>query len=175
MKKPIFLLAIVSLLVSCGEKEFYSVSIVNESSKTVSYAYNGSQDSLGVSASKAYEVKAYTQPPKDAADEYGIASITMKNHRGEKYTFEDAKPLTLSVINTLPVQITIKAGNYIDNSGLMELTIPANNDEANFPGVVIYTRNPSFTATSNYPVIITWNIVGAETEGEKDEMAVIIR
>jgi len=176
MKKSLFLLAIVSLLVSCGEKEFYSVSVANASPKGVSYDYNGSSDTLGPSETKLYEVKAHTQPPKNFVDENGIASIAMENRGGEEYTFSEAESLKLNVKNTLPVTVTIKADNYIDNGGLMELEIAAG-DEAS--GAVIYARNPRFTVTPgnppgyNYPITVERNI--AEVEDDDDVMAVIIR
>ena len=182
MKKSIFLLAGVLLLGSCGEKEYYAVSITNESSKSVSYVYNDFRDTLGASETKAYEVKAHTEPPANVADTDGFASITMQNYQGEKYTFKDAEELKLSVLNTLPIEITIWAENYIDNKKAPPdhsaiLTISENDTiPAGDPSPVIYTRNPKFITDPSYPsMTVEWHITKAKNAGDPDEMTVIIR
>jgi len=167
MRKIVILtLSVALLLFSCGEKH-YSVSITNDSTKAVSYTYNGVSDTLAVSQTKTYEVDAYTQPPINVAEHpSGIASLVVKaNGRNGDYTFSDATPLDLKVINKLPVPITIKADNYIDNGGLTELTIAADDKEET---AKIYTKSPKFTSTTNYPIIVEWTVAG-------NEMPVIIR
>jgi len=167
MKKAIFLLAIVSLLVSCGGN-FFTVEISNNSTKTVSYDYNGDSYTIAADKTNVYEVKGYTQPPKNVVDADGFASIAMANYQSEKFTFSDADELVLNVTNTLPVQVIIRAGNYIKDGTSKELTIDPN-DEAN---AVIYTRNPKFTVTANYPATVAWAI---DEEATPNEMMVIIR
>jgi len=158
-------MVVIPLLFSCGE-EFYSVSITNSSSKTVSYIYNDISDTLVTSEVKNYEVKAYTQPPKNITDQNGIASITIKQDGiTGNYTFFDATPLELSVINMLPVDITIKADNFIDNNGSMELTIESSKENTE---AKIYTKTPRFVSTSNYPITIAFTIVD-------NKMSAIIR
>lgn len=157
MKKLLFASIIVFCLIILGcETRYYAVSITNNTSKTVSYTYNDITDSLSASETKVYEVKAYTQPPKDIVDQNGIASLIL-NQNSDSFAFIDATPCQLNVLNNLPVNITIKADNYIDNNNLMELEINANTTNTD---AVIYTKNPNFTSVSNYPIIINWNITG---------------
>ena len=167
MKKLAFALAVGFLLfLGCDTREFYTVLITNESksSKTVSYEYDGHLDELTPNQSKTYQVKAYTPPPKNITDQNGIASLEM-NRKGDDFTFIDAIPFNLNVINRLPIDIIIKADNYIDNKGLIELTIVSNDEST---GAKIYTKNPKFTSTTDYPIIVEYTVV-------KDEMSVIIR
>ena len=166
MKRLFVLTSIVFILISCGDVKFYSVSISNNSSKSVSYTYNGISDTLTVSETKQYEVEAYTQPPKNIVDQNGIASLTIKtNGMTGDYTFLGATPLDLNVINRLPVDITIKADNYIDNNGSTELVIGLN---AESTGAKIYTKSPKFTSTANYPIIVEYSV-------DENVMSVIIR
>jgi hypothetical protein len=162
MKKLIIITSIVFVLLSCSEfggegKTRYSVSITNnsEKEKTVSYTYNGISDTLAFSDTKNYEVKAYTEPPKNITDQNGIESIELKaNGMTGNYTFSDLTPLDLNVINKLPIDVLIKAGNYIDDSGSPIFTISANAEKIT---AQIYTSKPNFTSLINYPVIIDWN------------------
>jgi hypothetical protein len=163
MKKLFITLSIVLILIGCGETR-YNVSITNDSSKIVSYVYDGNSDTINVSETKNYEVKAYTQSPKNIIDGNGIASLKM-DQKGDSFTFIDAIPFDLKVINELPVDITIKADNYIDNNGLMELTIVSNTENT---GAKIYTKTPKFTSTSSYKLIYELVIIG-------NEISVIIR
>jgi len=158
--KNIFLVAsIVLILISCGDTKYYPVSITNASlTKDVSYTYNGVSDTLAVSKSKTYEVEAYTQPPKDIADPNGIASLIIKtNSMTGDYTFYDAIPLDLNVVNRLPITVKIKADNYIDDNGSTEFTIGENTEKTT---AKIYTSNPKFTSLVEYPIIIDWNTSG---------------
>ena len=108
-------------------------------------------------------MKAYTQPPNNIVDQDDLASIRMER-KGDAYLFFDAVPLELNVINMLPVEITIKASRFIDNNGLPEITISSGEEKT----AKIYSKNPKFTTTSNYPVFIDWSV-------SDNEMAVIIR
>ena len=162
MRKLLFAVGVMFLFLGC-EVNSYSVVITNDSSKTVSYTYDGHFETLAPSESKTYEVEAYTQAPKSIADQNGIMSIVI-DRNGDNFSFIDATPFNLSVINMLPINITIKADNFIDSNGSMELLIE-NGDEAT---ALIYTNKPNFTAISNYPVIFEWNI-------KNNEISVIIR
>ena len=160
MRRYVFFSAVLLcglLSAGCG-KEMYAVSIINNASRAVAYSYNGESNKLEVSATKKYTVKAYTQPPRDIADENGILSITMINRQGETYTFTDAASMNINAVNTLPVTVTIKAGYYMDNAGSIELTIPAGETKT----AVIYTEKPEFTAVSDYPAVVDWNITKPE-------------
>ena len=153
MKKMLLLaLSAGFLALSCGA-QYYSVLIKNDSNKTVKYTYNEKDGSLLQGESKTYEVKAYTQPPEKVMDENGIASIQI-NRQGDEFTFKEADYLSLNVANKLPVEIKIKAGNYIDYNGSTELTVSANAENKT---AKIYTKSPKFTYSSTSPVIIEWN------------------
>ena len=108
---------------------------------------------------------AHTQSPKDVVDQFGIASIKINtNSVTGNYIFSLANFFDLKVINTLPVDITIKADNFIDNTGSVELFIKKDSEET----AIIYTNKPDFTATSNYPVFFDWNFIN-------NEISVILR
>jgi len=169
MKKLFLATIVVFALVACVDTNYYSVSITNitTSSKTVTYTFNNESDTLTASETKNYVVQSWarTQPPKDITDENGIASLTTEQV-GDNYNIKDASSLNLSVVNTLPVNVTIKADNFIENGISPSLTINANTESTG--GVKIYTRTPNFTSTTNYPIIINMKIVG-------NTMYVIIR
>lgn len=154
------LFTVALLVFGCDNDKFYTVSVRNNSSKTVSYEYAGHSDTLAVQESKTYEIKEYTQPPSNIVDQNGIASLNVDRHnQKDEYIFTTATPFDLNVLNTLPVDITIKAGNYIDNNGLMELTIESQKENT---GAKIYTQTPKFISTSNYPINIGYIVVGNE-------------
>jgi len=167
MRKLFLAVSIVLILASCEGEVSHLVSITNVSDfKTVSYIYNGISDTLEVSETKDYEISESYGPPRDVVDGNGIASlVTKQNNITGDFTFSDAAPLTLNVINMLPIDITIKADNFIDNNGSMELLITANTESL---GALIYTKSPNFTSTTDYPIIIEKNIT-------ENEMHVIIR
>jgi hypothetical protein len=172
---PVFILTgIIFQFSSCDEK-LYTVLIKNESSKPVSYVYNGETDSLGtevgVDNSKEYTVGSYTQSPKDIniiknyGDEVFNETMTIKmgKHEENVYTFIDSNEIILSVNNTLPIEIVLKADKYIyfeyikneDNGEepiieiLTEMRIPAYKLKTG----KIYTATPNFTLfPSNYTV-----------------------
>ena len=156
MKKILLIFVIVFLLFSCDIKEYYHVLITNDSSKIVSYLYNENSDTLEISESKNYEVKAYTVQLKDIVDQNGIASIKMNaNGMTGNYTFIDITEIELNVMNTLPFDIIITANNYIDNADSMELEIKSGETEiAN-----IYTEKPDFTFDTDYPVVYEYDII----------------
>jgi hypothetical protein len=156
MRKYAFLLGFALILSAC-EQTYYSVPIVNNSSKTVRFSYNGSVDELVASTDKVYSVVAYTQPPVFlGVVPDGVCSVDMKRN-GESYEFYDVSSIPLHVVNTLPVKITIQAENYIANgSGESLLSVNANTE--NNTGK-IYTTNPKFTViASGYSAQITYTI-----------------
>ncbi|MDR2517739.1 MAG: hypothetical protein LBC88_10225 [Spirochaetaceae bacterium] len=161
-----------SALVSC-DTQYYAVTVKNNSAKTVSYTYNGgSRSSLVPGGEKTYQVTAFTPPPADVSVDQGALSVRMEQGR-EGFVFDNAAWLSLEVTNTLSVPVTIKAGEYIEKSAgpnTTALTIEA--DTTVNTGIVIYTRNPVFTAISGHPVMFAWSII--EAEGA-EKMAVIIR
>ena len=165
MKKFYFMLflilaGIIFQFSSCYEK-LYTVTIKNESSKSVSYVYDGKKDYLGinygVNNSKQYTVEPYTQPPRDINVD-GVMSIKMLNQNGNYYTFvniEESEIFTLYVSNTLPIEVVLRADKYIDDlNGSTEMRIPPYEPEPKIGR--IYTSMPNFTLyPSQYTV--DWN------------------
>lgn len=139
------------------ETKYYAVTITNESSKQVTYTYNDSIDTLESKKSKAYQVVAYTQPPRDISV-LGTMSVKMERF-GVEYVFIDVTPLDLHVLNTLNVDIELEADKYID-TGLesTSLTIAAKSETTT---AKIYTTKPQFIIKSNYSPIIEWSIDNA--------------
>jgi hypothetical protein len=152
MKKLILGVLVCLALVAC-ETKYYSVLITNNSSKAVTYTYNGSPNTLLSGVSEDYQVKAYTQPPKDISVP-GALSVEMEN-KGEEYVFVNVPPIDLHVINTLSVSVTIKADDYIDNDGSTELAIGALTEVKT---AKIYTGRPNFSVSSGYSPNIVWEI-----------------
>jgi hypothetical protein len=150
MKRYFFLSLLAVLLLAACETEYYSVTITNNSSKQVSYSYDGGKDSLDSGKSKNYQVKAYTQMPADISVSSGTLTVSMARKQ-DRYIFEDIAPIKLSVANTMPFLVTIKADNYIDadGKGKTELSIPG---EAEETGARIYTSQPKFTISADYPL-----------------------
>ena len=154
----------VIFCVSCEVNEYWYFSFINDSSKTISFTFSGSDYLIEPAEKKEIEVKSSGKSKNgieniDAGSPYGYEiSVKLESgstHTGMKYRFYDVLPHNLNVLNTLPVPVTIKAGNYIDNSGLFELTIDAHADDND---AIIYTNKPSFTTVLfDYPVLITWS------------------
>ena len=162
MKRLILTLSIVFVLAACEIKE-YSVLITNASSKTVSFTFNDSEDTLAADTSKAYKVSAYTPPPKNIYVPNGALSVTM-NKNGDTFTFVDVEPIIFNVTNSLPIGITIRADDYIwDNiNNSVELSILAKEERTD--ELFIYTVHPKFTTESNYSVVFDWNIIDIPDE-----------
>jgi hypothetical protein len=169
---PVFILTgIVFQFSSCDEKS-YTVTIENQSSKTVYYKYNNEEvDYLGskydANNSKVYIVRPYTQPPKDI-NVNGVMSIKMLSQNGN-FTFvdiEESEIITLNVNNTLPIEIVLRADKYIDDlNGSTEMRIQPYEPKAGR----IYTATPIFILfPSQYTV--DWNF-----NEERTAIFVVIR
>jgi len=128
----------------------YSIVLTNDTeTKTVSYAYNGITGTLAPRETRLYEVGAWTQPPANVVDQNGIASVNVRtNGITGDHDFVYSRAIILNVKNTLPVNLTVRADNFIDSDGSMELAVDAGETET----AVIYTENPNFTAEGNFPV-----------------------
>jgi len=83
----LFAIFICVLIAGCDTAK-YTVVISNKSTKTVSYVYNGSADTLAANAAKTYAVKAYTQPPQISTEDIEIKY----NSTTGDYTFIDKNP-----------------------------------------------------------------------------------
>jgi hypothetical protein len=154
MKRLIFAVFVVFAFVSC-ETRYYTVTIKNDSSKSVTYTYDDITDTLAVSGSKEYQVKAYTQPPKNISVP-GAMSIQVESlPSGEELKFTDVASIDIHVLNTLDTEITLTADNYIDNNGTTSLIVPAKSE---INTAKIYTKTPRFKVLSEYAISIEWKI-----------------
>jgi hypothetical protein len=145
------LLAALLVFTGCGDPVLYEVSILNSSSKTVSYKYNDNSDILNPGDSKTYHVKAYTQAPSDISIvPSGTLTIEI-SRKGEAYIFENIEPINLNVANTMAFPVVIKADYYIDadGAGKIELLVPKKSEKTE---AKIYTSRPRFFITADYPV-----------------------
>jgi hypothetical protein len=142
--KQLLVIFIVSLFImGCGE-EYYDALIKNESNKTVLYNYNGSSDSLDPLASKQYTVRAYTQAPHNISVQTGALSIKLTQNY-DTYSFEDIPAIDMYVLNTLSVDVTIKADEYIEHGSSTELIVPSDTEVKT---AKIYTLKPTFKIIS---------------------------
>jgi len=166
-KLGVFTVILTTCLLGCDVAS-YSIVLTNATeTKTVSYTYNGTSDTLGPLETRRYEVGAWTQPPVNVVDQNGIASVHVRTSGTTgNHTFVYIRPIILEVKNTLPVNATIRAGNFIDNGGLKELTVISG--ETTESTIFIYTENPSFTMTGNFPANFGVNIVTLICECEDD-------
>ena len=168
------------ILSSCDLQNYWNYTVKNESSKTVSYKFNnGTIDTLMPSQIKNYQINRGERHSAisnvNAGNPYGFGYSVILLHNGTDYTFIDNSPFNLRVINTLPIDITIKADNFIDNNGSVELKIEANTENS---AATIYTKKPNFTYISNHIIIIDWEFIkDAVVEGEviEDTIFVTIR
>jgi hypothetical protein len=176
----VFTALILALFVSCedGAKE-YSVDVINSSSKTVTYTYDGNANTLPPSGSRTYHVEANTPPPKDIITENSIISVKLIIHSpGGKYEIVDVPSIPLHIFNSLPVDVRITASGYLeDNTGFSFVECP----ESTAPGTPsetiakIYTNTPVFSSVPEYegrqeypyyPVTFEWDI---KSKPETDE------
>jgi hypothetical protein len=115
----------------------------------VTYTYNNITETLAPASFKEYQVKAYTQPPKDlSVPEPGVLSITMTRAlQTDEYVFENVAPKDIQVLNTLAIPVRVMAGMYIeDSSGNPFIECTASATAAG----KIYTSNPIFVSKPKY-------------------------
>jgi len=166
MRKINICFLFIPLLISaCDISEYYYYTVKNESAKTVSFIFN---DSLNIETIAPANLKEFQTKTGqrftginniDAGSPYGFGfSVLMESKTtstGINYTFKNNNPFDLHVTNTLPVNVIIKADDFIDNEGQPTITINANSSNNT---AKIYTKNPVFSLTSEpYPVIFNWN------------------
>jgi len=180
-------LFIVFLTCSCQNNyDDVSYTIINNSSKEIKFTFNNEKVTLQPKPEESEKdeseepeseepgesktppnVKTFTfnsdekkYEPQDVEFIGHPRSIKMNSvnlgRAGIEYNFIDVSSFDLFVINTLPVQVTIKADDYIDDEGETELTI----DPSQTINAKIYTNNPVFSITADYPVIIEWKFSG---------------
>ena len=165
---------VVALLVSC-QHDFDDLhyTIVNNSSETVSFYFNNDPNRIylyATNTSRSFTINSGRgiQRPENITFSGHPRSIRMDttggSTRGFTYTFVSVYSITLNVTNTLPIEVTIRADDFIDGD---YLTIPPNpppSNETNTRTSTIYTDSPRFTTTprylpgSGYPIRVTWTI-----------------
>jgi len=161
MKKILFVFLVVLILTSC-QTDFDDVNykIFNRSSKTITCDFNNEtltllpdkeSDNIIINSGKG------SFKPLNLVFSGHKESIKMntvnKGRAGIEYSFYDVEPFTLHVLNNLPMEVTITAGNFIDNNGETEITIAAGEKVT----AKIYTKKPSFSIKSDEPVIFPVN------------------
>jgi hypothetical protein len=166
MKKPglVTILCAVLALLSCDPK-YYTVTVENQSSKAVTYTYNGVQTTLVKGGSKEYQVEAFTLSPGDISVEKAM-SVEMESHgSGERYVFKDRKSLVLEVENKLGQDIYLTADKYIETAASPPATELQFKVSPSSTGTAkIYTETPRFTVLATpsalfYPApSVSWEI-----------------
>ncbi len=156
--KILLIILFLMCFLSCTNDVLFDVSIKNDSSKTVTYTYNGSSDTLSPGESKIYKVQAHTPKPQNISVS-GVMSVVMSYYDG--YVFKNVEPISLHISNKLAFPVELSAGKYLEPA---EIVIPANDIHNT---AMIYTTMPNFTVS---PVLATveWKLNG-------DTMNVIIQ
>ncbi|GHU11564.1 hypothetical protein FACS1894151_11250 [Spirochaetia bacterium] len=147
--------SIAFLLAGC--QVYYYSTAKNNSSLTVNYLYYGSSETLAPSASKDYKMVWEDELKLASAVPAGTVLSVKLEKKGDDYQIVDADPIDLHVTNTMPFPVSVKAGGYIDYSGLMQIDILANTE---ITTAKIYTSTPEFYITSSYPATVEWKISG---------------
>jgi hypothetical protein len=170
MKRSFSLLILAVFALGTCETRYYSITLRNNSSKQVTYTFDDITDTLAPIASKDYQVKAYTQPPKDLSVSGAMSVKVDKERQTEEYVFKDIPPTTITILNTLPVPVRVKAGKYIEDiagNPFIECQEYNTSTGASETTGKIFTNNPVFqsvpkyegqTDYSDYPVIFDWKI-----------------
>jgi hypothetical protein len=166
MKSTIVLISLCATLFlsACGP-DYYDRAIRNQSSKDVSYVYDGQAEMLPARESKTYSVTLAVHGPSDVSFSGHPKSIVPKAD-GFDYVFEDAPEIGLIVTNELSVGITISS-EYIDTdknndtSNDTSFTVNAQTTSTSIT-IVIYTATPVFTVTpsadSTSPFVVEYKI-----------------
>lgn len=151
------MLSIVFILFSCSFDDYYYFKVQNDSSRTITYTFNGDPQQLTAGDFKNYEIKNEGQyrtvENSNAGNPYGFNIGVGLKRIGQTFTYYDIEPHDLNVVNILPFDVTLKS-EYLDNAGSTELTIQYNETKT----AKIYARTSNFTLTpSAYPIVIDRN------------------
>jgi len=193
MKRILFVFLIVFILGSC-KSDFDNVNYImtNNSSKEITFDFYNEEVVIQSVSEEPDNIKIFSinsgegifEPEnlKPAEGQGHLKSIKMnsvnKGRAGFEFTFIDVDSFALHVVNTLPVEVTIEAGNYIENNIddeiLTNLTVAP---YIEIKTAKIYTNKPEFTAKTEYPVIIDWkfSIPEESEESANGTVSVIIR
>jgi hypothetical protein len=174
MKKFIIVLVTVVMLIlaACGS-DYYDRVISNQSSKIVSYVYDGRTETLAPYILKVYSVTLAVHEPSSITFDGHPKSIVVESE-GWNYIFAGVTPIPLVVKNTLGSVIKIE-NEYIDYSPTGTEYYTSFNVAANKVAApaVVYTATPVFTITPvsayTYPITADYQIASDGT------MYVVIR
>ena len=166
MKKLLILLGVTLVIMSCAYDEYHRYTIENRSvSRAVSFTFNDEPVNLPAGESITKIVNSwdnYTTISSESVNfTIGHDKSIRLNRSGFTFFFEDVPQRNLSVINTLPIPVTLTTA-YLEGGAL---TIPATYTETS----IIYTDNPDFyVSPSGFPINVDINFTG-------DTVNVIIR
>ena len=145
------------LLTSCTYDEYFHHVIENRSAaRTVSFTFNNEPIELSPGESAIRSINSWEggrEVPQD---------ITFIGHEKSMrmivnwvtYTFIDVPQSTLSVINSLPISVTLSTAYMVGGS----VSIP----ETGTGTAVMYTNNPTFHVTpAGYPIILDMEFIGS--------------
>jgi hypothetical protein len=190
MKKLLFILFIAVLLGACrGEFDIVNYTIVNDSSKNITFTFNDITKTLAKDTSVTYTINSeqgrfVPEKINYLGHKKSVNLETLnKGTAGIFYTFTDNKPLTLNVENKSLVPVTVKADDliYADaNTGVgaydkKEFTLKVKEDSEE--KALIYTSTPKFSVkdartleqvTSGillypYPIEVDWELIDDDT------------
>jgi hypothetical protein len=163
MKKAVFCLALLALLLSCEGNNWDDTVITNSSEFDVTFKFNHTDKFvLPARGTKKFETKAYQylasyDPSKRV---YFKFESTNEDYTGEFLTLPSR---TLIVTNNLSDKVKLSANGWMD-----ETEIPAGNDKD--LEIKIYTAKPVFKVTvvdGDYLAVVTWEI--------KDDSTMLVR
>jgi len=164
MKKIIALISFTFLIFISCDLNFDDIEykVINNSLKPISYEYNGYTETISTGEFKIYIInsgKGSYKPNYISFNGHPKSVILTHKSTGSlkiEYSFNDVIPYYLYIANSLPVDVTFKADDYIDNEDSTTITVHANNKN---DSAMIYTNKPVFTLVSDpYPVIFDWYI-----------------
>ncbi|MDR2965646.1 MAG: hypothetical protein LBU88_07715 [Treponema sp.] len=168
MKKLLCIVLItfsMALILSCEPQSDYNYyfEIINDSLEDVSFDFNGEPETVPAESTKELGKAHYTALTNITVEGYGIKVKGTKGYTNNNttitYTFYDIEPYLLNIINTLDIDVIIRAGNYVDYDE------PAGDDpegikiegKEEITDLLIYTNRPSFTVVlPKNPVIVDW-------------------
>jgi hypothetical protein len=180
MKKAVFCLALLALLLSCEGNNWGKTEIVNNTEYAVTFKFNhtGEFEVSSKSRRKDFETKAYQYLERYEPSKW-VDYDFISADDGYTCTFNTRKFWNADIENKLESPVTLSADGWLEKGGKDTVEIPAKYydvDEKVFidgkETARIFTDKPQFKAgfqeNETVPAEILWSI-------EKDTMKVTIR
>jgi hypothetical protein len=147
-------------MTSCSrDYDYINYTIKNNSSKSVSFTFNNTSNTLNSNESVAYIINSGEGVfyPKNITFSGHIKSIILDRLNlgagAYKYTFNNNIRYKLEIVNSLSIAVSITSDDNIDNNGAISISIPANTKVDTY----IYTSKPNFKLTSDpFPVVFSY-------------------